>query len=90
MTDNTDGIYDENWFAEHLLTNSGKEPLYSHDVVLEVKPENPWKVMAGRKELKQFKCKFCGATSFQVATGICYTAIRCTNDCGYEVCIHEG
>lgn len=90
MTDNTDGIYDENWFAEHHYTNTGKTSLHLEDMVNEIKPESNWKVMAGRKELKQFQCRFCGSTSFQVATGICYTAIRCNNNCGYEVCVHEG
>lgn len=42
-----------------------------------------------KKKAAILKCKFCGTTTFTVAQGDCFTAVKC-NTCEYEVCIHDG
>ena len=38
---------------------------------------------------KTLVCKKCKSKKFIVGKGHCFTAIKCEN-CGYEICIHEG
>lgn len=38
---------------------------------------------------KTLLCKKCGADTFTVGCGECFTAIKC-NTCKWEQCIHDG